>query len=163
MLQDLANISTIIQAVFVAISLYFIWREVRENTRLARAANVQSLVELSSPLNLQLVQDRQMAEFWVLGPEKFAEMDQVDKYRYHSMIVWWLILHENIYYQHEKKLLDDSAYAAWENDLDQFVVEQKLGQHWDDVARALQADFKSHLQAIIQKHHVMPALAETKL
>ena len=69
MLSDFANIATIIEAVFVIVSVWFIWRQLRESTRLARAANAQSLVELSSPLNLQLIQDPEMASLWVRARE----------------------------------------------------------------------------------------------
>ena len=57
-LNDIANIATIVEAVFVVISVYFIWRELRMNSKLTKAANNQSLVELSSPFNMQLIQDQ---------------------------------------------------------------------------------------------------------
>lgn len=162
MLQDFYYYASIVQTILVAISLIFIWREVRENTRLARAANVQSLVELSSPLNLQLVQDRKLAEFWVLGPEKFKEMDRVDKYRYRSLISWWLILHENIYYQHEKKLLDNSAYAAWEGDLEEFVLNQRVEELMNESDFFLQKEFAHHLRTLIAKKNSKTAVSQTK-
>jgi len=95
-LDQLASIATIIESVAVVISVFFIWREIHENTKLTRAVKSQSLVEISSPFNLQLIQDRKMAEFWLLGARKYADMDEVDQYRYRSLLAWWLILHENI-------------------------------------------------------------------
>jgi hypothetical protein len=43
----LASIATIVEAVFVVVSVLFIWQELRENTRLARSASTQAMVELS--------------------------------------------------------------------------------------------------------------------
>ena len=149
-LDDLASIATIIEAIFVVVSVLFIWRELRENSKLARSANNQSLVELSSPFNMQLIQDRQMAELWITGAKKYAQMDDVDKYRYVSLLTWWLIHHENIYYQQSKGLLDDNVYKGWENDLEHFVKEQELWMHWDRLKNNYQAEFSSHVSQLVE-------------
>ncbi len=159
-LSDLASIATIVEAVFVVISVYFIWRELRENSKLTRAANNQSLVELSSPFNMQLIQDKQMAELWVSGAKKYAQMDEVDKYRYTSLLTWWLIHHENIYYQKSKGLLDENIYRGWANDLEVFVKEQKLWIHWDKVKNNYQPEFSKHVSQLIEK--TKPQAKESK-
>jgi hypothetical protein len=151
-LEQLAHIATIIQGVFVIISVYFIWREVRENTKLTRATNIRSLVDLSSPINLQLVQDRQLAELWVTGARKYAEMDEIDQYRYDTLLSWWLILHENIYYQHEQGLLDNRMYAAWSRDLEDIVKRQNLGQLWDKMKDLYAPEFAHHVSQVVNKY-----------
>ncbi|MBK8989371.1 MAG: hypothetical protein IPM39_25475 [Chloroflexi bacterium] len=151
-LNNLANIATIIEALFVIISVVFIWRELRENTKLSRTANSQSLVELSSPFNMQLIQDRQMAELWVLGSEKYDNMDVVDKYRYKSLLVWWLILHENIFYQKQNDLLDSAIYAAWASDLKDFVKQQNLTRLWDELKGNFQSEFVERVTELIEEH-----------
>lgn len=87
MLSDIASIATIVEAAFVIVSVWFIWRQLREGTQLARAANAQSLVEISSPFNMQLIQDSEMAWLWVHGARELATMDEVKKYRYKSLVV----------------------------------------------------------------------------
>lgn len=150
-LSGLASIATIAEAIFVIISVLLIWRELRENVKLAKAANTQSLVELSSPFNLQLVQDRQMAELWVHGTAKFAEMDEVDKCRYENLLVWWLILHENIYYHWRSGLLDEASYEPWARDLEHFVSAKNLGQHWGQMGSVFQPEFAAHVHQLIEK------------
>ncbi len=150
-LSDFSDIATIAEAVFVIISVYFIWRELRENVKLTKAANNQSLVEISSPFNLQLIQDRFIAELLVSGAKKYPEMDDVDKYRYTSLLTWWLILQENIYYQHAIGLLDSKAYSPWKNDLEEFVKGQKLWRHWDGMKSNYQAEFAAQVSQIADK------------
>ena len=108
-LSDLASIATIVGTLSIPLSAIFIWVQLRQQTQLARAANTQTLVELASPFNLQLIQDPKMAEYWVQGAAKYDSYSEVEKYRYKSLLIWWLILHENIYFQWEKGLLDDST------------------------------------------------------
>jgi len=63
-----------------------------------------------------------------------------------------LILHENIYFQHKNKLLDPSTYAAWYNDLDNFIKKQNLWEHWDEMKDAYQSEFSACVTELIKKH-----------
>lgn len=150
-LHDLASIATIIEAAFIVISVFFIWREVRETGKLTRAANNQSLVELSSPFNMQLIQDREMVELWISGSKNYDRMDDVDKYRYLSLLTWWLNHHENIFYQKSKDLLDDTMYRGWAADLEEFVKEQQLWLHWNERMNHYQPEFSQHIHMLIER------------
>lgn len=147
----LANAATIVEAVFVVISVVFIWHEIRQSNKLTKAANVQALVELSSPFNMQLIQDRQMAEFWYNGASQFDKMDEVDQQRYMELLTWWLIFHENIYYQYMRGLIDKDSYSGWSYDLEKFVRMQNLGRHWKSMRIAYQSEFAQHVNELIQK------------
>jgi hypothetical protein len=151
MLSVLANIAMIIEAVVVIVSVVFVWYEIRENTRLTRIANSQKLVELAAPFNLQLIQDREMARLWVTGSTDYPSMDPVDQYRYYSLLAWWLMLHENIYYQHERDVLDDVSYAPWEYDLQDTVRTQHLERLWDRLKPNLQATFAMHIEQLMSR------------
>jgi TRAP-type C4-dicarboxylate transport system permease small subunit len=120
--QVAASIATIIQAVVVIISLWLIWRQVqqqtvqiKQQTELTKIANTQALVGLSSPFNLELIKDAQMAALWVKGAEEYDNFDEVKKYQYESLLIWWLIFLENVYYQWNKGLLDQQAYKSLSN------------------------------------------------
>jgi peroxiredoxin family protein len=149
-LSKAASVATVAEAVVVAVSVFFIWRQIKQQTKLAKVANTQALVELSSPFNLQLIQDREMAEFWVKGARKFDTYDQVDQYRYKSLLIWWLLLHENIYYQKQNKLLDEKIYASWLYDLTFFVHQQQLKLRWEELKDAFQSDFRDHVDSLIE-------------
>jgi hypothetical protein len=156
--QIAQTIAAIIQTVVVVVSLYFIWRQVQQQTRLiaqqtelARVANVQSLVNLSSPYNLQLITDPNMARLWVEGAEKFETYNEVDKFRYRQLLIWWLILHENVFYQRQKNLLDEDIYKAWSRDLEFFIERHRLDQHWNELEAAFQSEFSKNVEKMITK------------
>src|SRR5262249_16805160 len=86
-LVDVTNIATILGSVSLVASVWLLFRELRENNKLTRASNTQTLVEMSSPFYLGLIQDRQMAEIYLRGARALEEMDEVDRYRYKSLIV----------------------------------------------------------------------------
>jgi hypothetical protein len=156
--QKAQTIAAIVQTLVVVVSLYFIWRQVQQQTKqvtqqtdLARIANVQSLVGLSSPFNLQLITDPDMARLWVEGAEKFESYDEINKFRYRQLLTWWLILHENIFYQRQKNLLDTDIYKAWSRDLEFFIEKHRLDRHWTELEAAFQTEFCIYVEKLIKE------------
>jgi hypothetical protein len=149
-LQSLASISTIIQGIFFIISVFFIWYQIREHNRLTRAANTQSLVELSSPFLIQLSQDRKLAELWVNGTKNYKMMDEVEQFRYQQLLFWWLILHENIYYQYQSGLVDEKMYQGWQIELKEFIRSKRIDLFWDkDMKRFFRAEFQQAVEKMM--------------
>jgi hypothetical protein len=152
-LVDVTNVATIMGALSLVVSVWLLFRELRENNKLTRAANTQALVELSSPFFLGLIQDRNMAEIYLRGARALEEMDEVDRYRYKSLIVWWLVFHENIYYQWRNGLLDHHSYKPWANDLKTFIALQKIGPLWEEMKYLFQDEFAEHISEILEGMH----------
>ena len=150
-LQDVTAVFNIVAAVALVISAVLVYLELRENNRLARASNTQSLVSLSSPFISAIVQDRKMAEFYVNGPQASEEMDPVDQCRYRSLVTWWLIFHENAFYQWRRGLLDDHSYKPWGVDLAIFIEQQDLASRWDTLRHLFQDEFAEYIDAQIAR------------
>ena len=148
-LNDLASIAIIAQGVFFIVSIILVWYQLRENTKLVRAANTQKLVELSIPFNLQLAQDRGLAELWTQGAQRLNDLDEIDRERYFNLLTWWLMMHENIYHQWSKKLIDEDTYESWTRDLEYFAMRQNLGNFWDRLNTYFEASFAKHVEEII--------------
>lgn len=98
---------------------------------------------------MQLIQDPEMAKLWYEGAMKFEEMAPVDQYRYTELVSWWMILHENIYYQHSKGLIDDEVYGSWNRDLEKFVRKEGFDKHWYAMHDSYQPEFAKHLSRMI--------------
>ena len=106
--------------------------------------------------NLHLIQDRKFAQLWVQGASGFEGMDEVDRYRFKSLLVWWLIHHENIFYQHAEKLVDDAVYIPWDEDLKEFVRIMNLKDHWPGLRGVFQAGFADHVDELISGYATHP-------
>ena len=145
-LNQLADLAQILEAIFVAGTVFFIWRELRENTRLTKAANTQRLVETSSPFYLQIIQNKEIAELWIKGAENFLSLDEADKYRYRSLINWWLNFYENIYFQWRSRLLDAQYFEAWSQALARFVGKPSFRTVWNDVRSTYEPEFVSFIE-----------------
>jgi hypothetical protein len=150
-LQALVGIVTIIQSIFFILSVFFIWYQIREHNRLTRAANTQSLVEISAPFLIQLSQDRKLAELWVNGTENYETMDQVDQFRYLQLLFWWLIHHENIHYQYQNGLVDERLFEGWKIELQEFIRAKRIDLFWDqEMKRFFRTEFRQAVEKMIQ-------------
>lgn len=150
-LSDLASIAIIIQGLFFIISIVLVWYQLRENTKLVRASNTQKLVELSIPFNLQLAQNRELAELWLRATQGIDGLDEVDRSRYFNLLTWWLMLHENIYHQWRSKLVDEDTYSSWTRDLEYYAKMQQLGDRWPQLNGYFEASFSEHVTTIINR------------
>ncbi len=148
-LSDLASIAIIAQGLLFVVSIGLVWYQLRENTNLIKATNTQKLVELSSPFNLQIAQDRGLAELWLQGMQRFDDLDEIDKGRYFNLLTWWLMLHENIYHQWRKKLIDEDTFISWTRDLEYFAKTQHLENNWPRLNGYFEESFAEHVSAII--------------
>jgi hypothetical protein len=148
-LNDLASIAIIVQGILLLVSVGLVWYQLKENTKLIRTSNTQKLVELSSPFYLQIAQDKELAALWLQGAQSLDDLDAVDKERYFSLLTWWLMLHENIYHQWSKKLIEEDTFKSWTLDLEYFAQRQKLGRNWERISTYFEASFAAHVTTII--------------
>ena len=148
-LSDLASLAITIQGFLFIVSIGLVWYQLRENTKLVRTANTQKLVELFTPFNLQLAQDRSLSQLWRQATQHFDELDEIDKDRYFNLLTCWLMLHENIYHQWRKKLIEEDTYDSWTRDLEYFARRQQLGNYWPQMSSYYESSFAEHVTAII--------------
>lgn len=142
-LEQLAYLSTIVQAVLVVVSLVLILLQLRQNAKLAKASNAQSLVEHAAAFNSLLIQNPDLAGLWYGHGKEFN--DRVSRLRYREMLVQWLIFHENIYYQHMGKLLDEKIYNSWREDLKFVVQNHNLDIVTADIEKFFPGGFGQHI------------------
>jgi hypothetical protein len=149
-LHDWADVSIITQGVLLPMSLLILIWQVWKQSKLTRAANAQSLVEIASPFNLVLVQDPTVAELWRNGASMFPEMDPIQQERYMGLLTWWIMLHENIHNQWQENLIDEAVYRSWQRDLEYFLSRHKvIAERWPKLREFYEVAFADHVDGII--------------
>lgn len=127
-LEQWAYLSTIGQFILIFASVAAIWYQLRLGVKLAKAANGQSLAAQAGAFNALLIQDAAVARIWYSHGKGLDEptFGPAARERYREMLAQWLIIHENIYYQKEKGLMDTDLYASWNADLKRTIKEHDL-------------------------------------
>jgi Asp-tRNA(Asn)/Glu-tRNA(Gln) amidotransferase A subunit family amidase len=160
--EKASTIATCIQAVVVVVSLFLIWFQLRQQTKVTRAANTQASVALTSPLNLELAKNPELAKLWLEGAKGFekgveVKQDELRSTQYEALLAYLLIFHENLYAQHQQGLLDEAISDAWDKDLRDFIEYHHLERHWDEMRDAYQKDFREYVDRIIESQRATPA------
>lgn len=146
--------SRFLQLVVVSLSAVLIWSQLRQQTSLTRAANSQALANLVSPMNMELVRNAEIAELWQRhskGSDKPIEKPEVEEEQYTALLATYLIFYENMYIQHERKLLDDDVFEGWEKDLEDLIESQPLEKYWDtDQKNLYEPTFSDHVARLLE-------------
>jgi hypothetical protein len=111
-IEQLGGLGEFIGALAVVVSLIFIAREIRENSRSTRLAALQTAMESSQRIIELPARDRDLARVIRIGsndPDSITE-DEYAQYRY------WLILSlrstENLFVQYKSGALDHETWVA---------------------------------------------------
>ena len=116
-----ADMAHVIEPFILVVSVYFIWFELREQARFAKASNAQALVKIVSPFHLLLIQDTQVAKLYLKGQDHYSDFSEEEKFQYKRIIAWALNFYENVYIQKQSHLLDEQIYEAWDSGLERFL------------------------------------------
>jgi hypothetical protein len=148
-LERLSWVGTILQTFALIISLYFIYRQIKQQNDLTKAANAQSLVELASPFTLEVMQNPVMSKLWFNNVQNSSEYKDVDDYRYILLLRWWLTFYENIYQQNRLGLLRPEVYKAWDEDLKLFIKRRNILKYWDGLKGVYEDGYRMHVNDLI--------------
>ncbi len=149
MIALLAEFATIASGIALTLSVLFVGYELRVNAKLARASNAQSLVEISTSFITGIMQDRETARFWTMGHADYCDLDEIDRFRYLTLLTCWLIFHENIHFQYQKGLLDKDIYLAWDYELRSFIQKHSLQIHWSEIRDGFRGSFARYLDDVV--------------
>ncbi len=165
--QKAATVATYIQVVVVGFSLFFIWSQLKNQTRqldqqvkLSRASNTQAMVQLLTPLNLR-VTDRTMAELWVKkdsGIDQLPDLTEraVLREQYQTLLASYMVFYENAYSQYCAGLLEQEIYEGWDKDLSHFLQEHQISRNWNDWKTLYRKDFRDRVSAMIASGNLGP-------
>lgn len=92
---------------------------------------------------------RNVAELWLKGIQSFNELDEIDKHRYISSLVWWLVFYENVFYQWKNGLLDKKSYKPWANSMEDLIKQHQFEQFWDSIKNQYQIEFSEYITKLV--------------
>ncbi len=148
-----ANIATVVEAIAVSVSLIFIAWQLKLQTHITKFSNVQTLVELSSPIMLLIIENPTVAKLWYTGKQNYDQFTPTEQAQYRHMLVWWLTYYENIFQQKRSGLMDDLMYEAWLNDIKSFVKLRAVARHWGSLEHLYEYKFRTHISNLIYEDH----------
>ena len=146
--MDLSTVGAIPQlaeAGLVAVTVIFIWYELRETQRMTRAANTHKLFESLTPFYMAAIQDRDVVRLYGASAADIEQLDGIDRLRHRAIHLWWLSVFENFYRQAQGGFVERGYAEGWDKSLGAFARSPGVIATW---ARFMMSKLKSQLLAL---------------
>lgn len=143
--QLLGYIGEFVGGILIVATLIYLSSQIRQNTSALRAGFEHQWSDQTSKLCHPVALDRQAAEWWVSGAQKFAEMDTVDQQR---LVLWEYSVVEGWWYMYlgrQRGLVSDET---WEHNLVSmrtFGPRQSLRAAWQAFKHLYNEEFQQIL------------------
>lgn len=154
--ENAAYLATVGGTLVGAATLITIAVQLNHQTRLAKAANSQSFVSISSEFVLFISAHPALMELWQTKGKTYEQLPPVEQFQYRYLVQWWLNFYENIQYQKDCGLLDDGVYKSWMKDMDGFIKRRHVEKFWDVVKSNYSDQFIKHFQPLIDERVKAP-------
>jgi hypothetical protein len=129
-------------------------QQMKQQVELTTAANTQALANMIIPMGIELAQNPELMELTLSGAKGFhskVNRATVREAQYQSYLATFLIFYENTYSQDAMELLPKGIYAGWQNDLKNFVDEERLDKYWDTWKESYTEGFRKLVTAFVDE------------
>ncbi|MBD2168528.1 hypothetical protein H6G04_29545 [Calothrix membranacea FACHB-236] len=107
------TITNIIQAIAVIISLLYLARQVRDNTRATKSATYHSIINAFATLEALITQEEELANIYQNGLNNIEQLNKNQLNRFNKIIASYFNLYESLYYQYKNHILDEELWMGW--------------------------------------------------
>ena len=140
-LSDLANISEGIGGIAVVVTLIYLAIQIRQNTRMMRAAAHHSVNELGVHINLALGTDPEASRILQLGSANYAELDPHQRLMFHLMMRANFSGAEDFYIQTREGLLDAGMWDSRKLSMTRYLQQPGVQIWWERNSDLFSRDF----------------------
>ena len=147
-LEQLAALSQIVGTLGVIASLIFVGMQIRQNTNATRA-QVQQYVTSGYLTVVQHIAENStvFARGIAANRESFSAFSDEDKLIYFSVIFGFFKHFENMHSQHERGLIDDESWEAWQVHVLMYFHQPGVQVWWNLRGGSFRPSFRSFLES----------------
>ena len=148
-LSDLGDLGDFIAAIAVVVSLIYVAIQIRQNTRIVKAATHHSSSRAWSELETTLGSDPEAARTLLKGGRNYAELDLEERFRYSLLMRAILHLHEDDFVQSREGLIDASRAERQRRALEKALREPAARAWWAENADLFSDGFGEHVARML--------------
>ena len=114
LLSELANLAQIVGVLGVIGSLIFLTHQIRHNTLAVRASTYHALVTTYLDHMCLILQTPELVRVLNIGGvQGLSKLEEEDQIRFNFVMHHLFSIGNNVYYQHERRSVDDEALNRW--------------------------------------------------
>ena len=148
--EAISAVAEVVGVIAIVVSLIYVSVQIRQNTKVARAATRQAIADSTESLTSDLISNGEIAEIF-LKHINGEELSAVESFRlqarcYRDMQHW-----ENIYYQHNEGLVSRDQWLGFRKNLIALLAIDAYREYWGHEANHYSGQFRAELESIIDE------------
>lgn len=148
--EAISAIAEIIGVIAVVVSLAYVSMQIRQNTKVARAATRQAIAESTENLGNDLINNGEIAEIFVkhINGEELSPVEslRLQARCYRDMAHW-----ENIHYQFGEGLVSGDQWVGFRRNLAALLAIDIYRDYWDSEAFHYSDAFRAEVDSILKE------------
>jgi hypothetical protein len=156
LVEILAQYAVIGEALAIVVAMVSIGIQWRQANVLAEAEHLRSISEHAANFNFTIVGSEPLSDVW-FSYGRPSDVTPTQRHQYRTLLIQWLIFHENIFFQHENGLLDDAIYRSWDRDLEENLPRHDLDALGMPIEAMFRTSFGRHLKEIVERSAATPS------
>ena len=156
--EAVSAIAEVVGVIAIVVSLIYVSIQIRQNTKVARAATRQAIADSTENLGNDLLNNGEIAEIFVkhINGEELSAVEslRLQARCYRDMQHW-----ENIYYQFDEGLVSPDQWLGFRKNLIALLGIAAYREYWDHEASHYSDNFRAEMTAIIDESNSASAKA----
>jgi hypothetical protein len=141
-LQDWANLGEAIGGVAVVITLAYLAHQIRQNSRMVRAATYQQVADSLAEFSAMLMQSPDLADLYARGSRQgLASLGEIERERCRNAFMTFFRRAENIFYQQTQGTLEPPAWAGIRASLRDVFTRPGVREWWSETNHRFNPEF----------------------
>jgi len=141
-LSDLGNVGEFVASVGVIVSLVYLGIQIRQSSRIVKAATHHSSSRAWSELEVALATDSEATRILLEGGRSYAELNLEERLRYSLLMRAILHQHEDDFVQVQEGLIDAGKLARHRRPVAEALAQPAARDWWAENAHLFSQDFQ---------------------
>jgi len=141
-LSDLGNVGEFIASIGVVVSLVYLGIQIRQNSRIVKAATHHSSSRAWTELEVALATDSEAPRILLKGNRSYAELNLEERFRYSLLMRAILHQHEDDFVQVREGLIDANKIARHRRPVAEALAGPAARDWWTANAHLFSQDFQ---------------------
>jgi hypothetical protein len=148
--EAIGAVGEMLGAVGVIVTLVYLARQIRQNTRATRLSTSQAIATAARDRNKPLLQDPELAWTFQVGTEDPTRLSEKEQARFVELCFSFFRMFEDAHYQHQNGALDPKIWDGYERLYAAYAKAPGLQAYW----KLRKTTFRPAFQTFIDDHEL---------
>jgi hypothetical protein len=146
----ISAIAEVVGVIAIVVSLVYLSVQIKQNTKVARAATRQAIAESTENLGSDLIGNGEIAEIFVKHLSG-KELSAVEKLRLQARCYRDIQHWENIHYQFQEGLVSKDQWAGFRKNLISLLAIDAYREYWEHESFHYSEAFQAEIASLLQE------------